>query len=122
MLPAAYDRAVVDHKDVVTAILGAAAALAGLTLVFLGMIVNAYQDRGGVSSEAVRKRYMNLAAFVLCAFVASLTCVGLATIWMLDPKGVSGLYVPVVVVFLASLVILLLATVLAVRRLLARGS
>jgi uncharacterized membrane protein len=113
---------VVEHKDVVTAILGAAAALAGLTLVFLGLVVTAYQAASGSGSESVRDRYRGFAALILIAFVASIACVALATAWLVDLHDNQVLYVAVVVTFFASLAILLVATVIVVQRLLARHS
>jgi hypothetical protein len=104
----------------VIAILGAASALAGLTLVFLGMIVSDYQARAESSPDAASKSYFSLAWMILVAFAASIACVGLATVWMLAPHGVRFLYVPVVTIFLASLVMLLVATLIVVRRLVAR--
>ncbi len=106
----------VEHRDVVTGILGAAAALAGLTLVFLGLVVTAYQS----GSDGLRRRYETLAMFVLVAFGASIACVALATVWLVDGSDVHALYLAVVVTFFASLAILLLATIVVVRRLLAR--
>jgi MFS family permease len=109
----------VSHETVVSSILGAAAGLGGLTLVFLGLVVTAYQERVR-RDESLRRRYERLSAFVLAAFVASIACVALATAWLLDQPGQESLYVAVVVTFFASLVILLAATVIVVRRLLSR--
>jgi hypothetical protein len=111
---------VVEHKDVVTAILGAAAALAGLTLVFLGLVVTAYQAGSGSGSEAVRDRYEGFAALILTAFVASIACVAIATVWLVERHDNEVLYIAVVATFFASLAMLLVATVIVVRRLLAR--
>jgi hypothetical protein len=109
----------VSHATVVIAILGAASGLGGLTLVFLGLLVTAYQERAR-RDESLRRSYERLSAFVLAAFIASIACVALATVWLLYRPAVEALYVAVVVTFLASLVILLVATVIVVRRLLAQ--
>jgi hypothetical protein len=113
---------VVEHKDVVAAILGAAAALAGLTLVFLGLVVTAYQAASGSGSESVRDRYRGFAALILTAFVASIACVAIATAWLVVRHGDEVLYIAVVGTFFLSLAMLLVATVIVVQRLLARRS
>lgn len=112
--------AVGSHENVVTAVLGAAAGLAGLTLVFLGLIVSDYQGRAASFTDEGRTRYARLAALVLFAFATSMACVAVATAWLLGSHNVEALYVVVVVTFFASLVILLAVTLVVVHRLLAR--
>jgi hypothetical protein len=68
------------EKDVVLAILGASAALAGFVLVFLGIIVASYQSYPGGVPEQVVEPYRTsggilLAAFALC-LLAVLVCLG----------------------------------------------
>ncbi len=91
----------VDNKDVITALLGASAALAGLVLVFLGLIVSAY---GGFAADTPRavKRKLRLTALVAGApFVVSVLSMTLAASWLLAPS--SGLFVLAVCLFFASL-------------------
>ena len=66
------------EKDVVLAILGASAALAGFVLVFLGIIIASYQSYSGAVSDQVVEPYRRigrilLAQFALCLF-AVLAC------------------------------------------------
>jgi uncharacterized membrane protein YhaH (DUF805 family) len=108
------------HRDVVISILGAAAALAGLTLVFLGMVISVYQNLSEATSERQRSNYRLLSALVLAAFVASILAVALATVWLISFAEARALYVAVIVVFMFSLALLVMATVMVFRRLLAR--
>lgn len=77
----------VTRGDIVTAELGASAALAGLTLVFLGIVVSAYQSTVAGTSKRVLKRYTNPIALLFGTFVLSLTCVGLSLAWLLLDGG-----------------------------------
>jgi hypothetical protein len=98
------------EKDVVLAILGASAALAGFVLVFLGIIIASYQSYPGGVPDKVVKPYratggVLLAAFALC-LVAVLVCLG----WLVGggPGEVYGVTVAlfvmeVVAVFAAAL-------------------
>jgi hypothetical protein len=73
---------VIARDEIVTAELGASAALAGLTLVFLGILVSAYQSAVAGTSKCVLKRYTNPIVLVFATFVLSLTCVGLSLAWL----------------------------------------
>jgi hypothetical protein len=72
----------VTRGDIVTAELGASAALAGLTLVFLGIVASAYQSAVAGTSKRVLKRYTNPIILLFATFVLSLTCVGLSLAWL----------------------------------------
>jgi hypothetical protein len=62
-------------RDSVLAMLGASAAIAGLTLVFLGVVISTYQSYGAASSPKVLGRYRRSALFVLTSFSLSLLTV-----------------------------------------------
>lgn len=108
------------HRDVIISIVGAAAALAGLTLVFLGLVISAYQNMSEAASERQHSLYRLLSALVLAAFVTSIIAVALATVWLISFTEAHALYVISIVVFMFSLALLVLATVVVVRRLIAR--
>lgn len=83
------------EKDVVLAILGASAALAGFVLVFLGIIIASYQSYSGGVPEQVVQPYratggILLGTFALCLF-AALICLG----WLVGggPDGAYGVTV-----------------------------
>ena len=81
----------IEPRDVVLAILGAAAALAGLVLVFLGIIIAAYQSYpGGAPAPAVRP-YRIAGGALFGAFGLSLVTLTTCLIW-LALGGPSGLY------------------------------
>lgn len=105
----------VSHKDVVLAVLGASAGLAGLTLVFLGLVVSAYQSYE-TATKKIRERYRHAAVVVLAAFFCGVLCVALATAWLVNYDCNTALYVAVIVSFAVELVLLCGATVLTVRR------
>lgn len=106
----------VPHKDVVTNILGASAGLAGLTLVFLGLVVSTYQSYGSGTGKRILERYRRAALVVLGAFFAGIGCVALATAWLVTDDHNTPLYVAVIVSFALELVLLCIATVTAVRQ------
>jgi uncharacterized membrane protein len=109
----------IEHRDVVLGILGAASGLAGLTLVFLGLLVTAYQAEPN-PSDRYRARYRQLGGAILISFVVSMACVAVATVWLVELRNIQALYVTVVASFFVSLAILLIATGFVVRRLLFR--
>jgi hypothetical protein len=88
------------EKDVILAILGASAALAGFVLVFLGIIIASYQSYSGGVPEQVVKPYRTLGGILLATFalclVAVLVCLG----WLVGggPGEVYGVTVALFVV------------------------
>jgi hypothetical protein len=98
------------HENVVLALLGAAAGLGGLTLVFLGLVVSSYQAFGTDTTKKIRGRYRRNASLVLVAFVVSLVTVVLAVSWLIQLHEHESLYVATVVAFMAQLGSLLIAT------------
>jgi hypothetical protein len=75
---------VVGHKDVVVAMLGASAALGGLTLVFLGTVVASYQAVAKETTENVKEPYKKAACRLLLTFGASLLSAAIASAWMVS--------------------------------------
>ena len=90
---------VIEPKDVVGAILGASAALAGFVLVFLGLIIASYQSYGGDVPEAVVRPFRTAGGILLGAFGLALVVVVAALVWMVA-AGPAGVYGPVVALFL----------------------
>ena len=107
-------RRVIEPKDVVGAILGAAAALGGFVLVFLGLIIASYQSYGGDVPEAVVRPFRSVGVILLGAFGVSLVVVVAALIWMVagGPTANFGL---VVAAFVALLVLVFGAAVYTTR-------
>lgn len=93
----------VKAEDVVIAELGAAAALGGLTLVFLGIVVTAYQGAAAGVSRRVLKRYKNPAGWLFATFLLSLADVGLGLTWLAQGGG-HDLYRAALALFAAQLV------------------
>src|SRR5919109_4330775 len=72
----------VASKDVVIAALGAAAALAGFVLVFLGIVITSFLSFPPETSRLVRPRYLWTAAISIAAFCLSLATVALGIAWL----------------------------------------
>jgi len=81
----------IEPKDVVVAILGASAALAGFELVFLGIIIAAYQSYPGGVPAPVVQPYRRTGAALLGTFGLSLVTVALSLLWLIN-GGSPGLY------------------------------
>ena len=90
-------------EDVVLAEVGAAAGLAGLTLVFLGIVVGTHQSTVAGASRRVLKRYKNPAWWLYGTFLLSLVEVGLGVAW-LTSNGGTAFFRVVAAVFVAQLV------------------
>jgi hypothetical protein len=71
---------------VVPEIFGAAAGLAGLLLVFLGVSISAFQSYGGDVPPAVTAGWRRSGAWILAAFLLGLVTVAVALAWLLSPS------------------------------------
>jgi hypothetical protein len=93
----------VEPKDVVIAILGSSAALAGFVLVFLGVIIASYQGYpGGVPEEVVRPFRVS-GAVLLATFGLSLVSVATSLTWLIT-GGLVALYDAGIVLFALQLI------------------
>ena len=81
----------IESKDVVIAILGSAAALAGFVLVFLGIIIASYQSYSGGVPEDVVRPYRIAGTALLLAFALGLVTVAVSLLWLIN-GGVDALY------------------------------
>lgn len=81
----------IEPKDVVLAILGASAALAGFELVFLGIIIASYESYSGTVPEEVVQPYRTTGSALLGTFGLSLVTVALCLLWLIN-GGVPRLY------------------------------
>jgi hypothetical protein len=107
-----------SHKDVITTVLAAAGGLAGLVLVFLGIVVTTYQSYPGNVDASVTSGFRQDAILTLIPFALGIACVCLSTVWLLLSKNNEGLYLAAIVLFFAQLASLLLAAGLVTRRVL----
>lgn len=107
---------VVEHKDVVLALLGASAGLSGLVLVFLGLVVSMKERFPPGTKPAIVSRTRQPAVAVLATFGVGIACVGAATAWLVLRRENSLLYFMTISLFLAQLALLLVATAWTVRR------
>ena len=71
---------------VVPEIFGAAAGLAGLLLVFMGVTISAFQSYGGDVPPAVTAGWRRAGAWILGAFLLGLVTVAIALAWLLSPS------------------------------------
>ncbi|MFN2505915.1 MAG: hypothetical protein ABR540_17095 [Acidimicrobiales bacterium] len=74
--------AVVENKDVVQAVLGATSALAGLVLVFLGILVNTLQSYPADTPAVVTRGYRIVANVVGAAFTLGVASLALCVWWL----------------------------------------
>ena len=74
----------IESKDVVLGALGAAAALAGLVLVFLGIVIAAYQSYAGNAPTAVVRPYRIAGIVLFGTFGLSLVTVARAPSHLTD--------------------------------------
>ncbi len=102
--------AAVEHKDVVLGLLGVSAGLAGLLLVFLGLVVTTFQSFDGSTPASVLNRYRWAAALVLAAFAIGMACVAVAVAWLLRLGRSEAVYLTTVWLFGTQVVTLLVAT------------
>jgi hypothetical protein len=106
-----------SHLDVIVAALGASAALGGLMLVFLGLLINTYQSFPGDSAAKVMKERTHDATWgIFAIFAWSLISVGLAAFWLVVPGG-DLLYWITVVVFLSDLVAMAIGAAYSTKKL-----
>jgi hypothetical protein len=95
-----------SHKDVIIAILGAAAAITGLVLVVFSFVLTAFQGLPPLVPDAVPRALRRRALLTLGPFTVGIACIGLSTAWLLT-KNNEALYVASVVTFIAELTLLL---------------
>jgi hypothetical protein len=107
----------VAHKDVIVAVLGAAAGLAGLVLVFLGIVVSTFQSYNPVDAATVRPGFRRDAQVILGSFSLGLVCVGLSVAWLLTRNN-QGLYIAAIVAFIGQILLLMAAAGLVTKRVL----
>jgi hypothetical protein len=101
--------------DVVPAVFGAAAGLAGLLLVFLGASITAFQSYAGDAPAGATARFRHAGAWILGAFLLGLLDVALSFAWLLSPhRGLRDLAVVLFGVELAATVAAAVTTARAV--------
>jgi hypothetical protein len=71
--------------DVVSAVFGAAAGLAGLLLVFLGVSIAAFQSYAADVPRGATAGFRRAGAWILGAFLAGLADVAFSFTWLLSP-------------------------------------
>ena len=81
----------IESKDVVLGTLGSSAALAGFDLVFLGIVIAAYQSYAGNAPPSVVRPYRIAGIGLFGTFAISLVTVALSLTWLVL-GGPSGLY------------------------------
>ncbi len=94
----------IEPKDVVLAILGASAALAGFVLVFLGIMIASYQSYAGGVPEQVIRPYRTTGSVLFATFGLSLLTVALCLVWLAlgGPTAIYGWTVGLFVILLVA--------------------
>ena len=87
MLAALAAETAPEAKDVVVATLGASAALGGLVLVFLGIVIASYGTLPADAPKSVRDRARRRAWPILAAFLVTMASVALGVVWLDAPGG-----------------------------------
>ena len=104
--------------DVVPAVFAAAAGLAGLMLVFLGVSISTFQSFAGDVPPAATARFRRAAAWILGAFLLGLVVVAVSFTWLLSPGR--ALRDAAVVLFAVELAATALAAIVTARTVLWR--
>ncbi len=91
------------RSDVVASAFGAATAFAGLTLVFLGVVVRRYDEALPGASRRVRARFIGPTAGIFTAFMIGLANTAISFLWLVAEGGYRW-YATIVVLFLVQLV------------------
>ena len=99
----------VRRVDVVLATLGAAAALIGFVLVFLGLLVTSYQQLKPTLSVAGLEKFKTASWVSIGVSVVGLVGVAVSTSWLIVGGGGGVLYAAALAVFFALLAGVLLA-------------
>jgi len=110
---------VIEPRDVVLAIIGASAALAGFVLVFLGVIIASYQSYSGGVPEKVVEPYRTVGGILLGAFGLCLLGVFVSLVWLVGGGPIEA-YGVTVGFFVAELIAVFGAAVWATRMVLWR--
>jgi hypothetical protein len=98
----------IEPKDVVLAIMTASAAIAGLVLVFFGLVVAAYADHEPTDQSRVVWKYRRVGIFLLSDFAVGIVCMAAATVWFLtSDRDYYGLSIGA---FILQLILLALGT------------
>lgn len=103
-----------SSKDVVITILGAAATLAGLVLVFGGVAITAFLAFVGGTSTRVLKPYRTSAKWILMALAANLVSVAFSTVWLVA-SGPTWMYAWVVAFFFVQLIVVMAVAIYVTR-------
>jgi hypothetical protein len=103
--------AALEHKDVMVTLLAASAALAGLVLVFLGLVVSSLASLPADADDTVKKPYRISAGIILATFGFAVLCLGFSTGWLVTLSGNGVAYDGAIVTFVATLVALVVATI-----------
>ena len=98
----------IEPKDVILAILGASAGLAGFVLVFLGVIIATYQSYAGNVPAQVVRPFRTTGGVLFGAFGYSLITVAVCLVW-LALGGPSALYAWAIGLFVLQLVAVFVA-------------
>jgi hypothetical protein len=92
--------------DVVSAVFGAAAGLAGLLLVFLGVSIAAFQSYAADVPRAATASFRRAGAWILAAFLLGLGDVATSFAWLLSPhRALRDIAVVLFAVVLASVAV-----------------
>ena len=91
------------------ATLGASTALAGFTLVFLGVVISRYEETVPGASRRVRGQFASPAGGLLATFLLSLSTVAISFAWLVA-RGGHAFYVVVLILFVGQLVATALAS------------
>jgi hypothetical protein len=106
----------VPREDIVLAVLGASAALAGLVLVFLGLVAAATASYSPGTAESIIAKARRPAYAVLGSFGLGIACVALCALWLLLSTESGPVFWIAIVLFFAQLFSLVVATVWAVKK------
>src|SRR4051812_47995096 len=98
-----------SERDVVTAVFGASSGLAGLLLVFLGIVVSTFQSYSAAVPAAATAPYRRAGRVIVLGFLLGLAATAVSLGWLLSPDH--SLYLAAVALFCVQLGALAVAAV-----------
>lgn len=108
----------IDSEEVITPVVSASATFASLTLVFLGIVVTAYQSYAADVPQRVRRPYQVDGGLTFAGFLVGVVTVAVGLAWLVGRGTITGVFTTVLAGFAIQLVLTVVAAARVLRRVL----
>jgi len=98
-----------SDRVVITAVFGASSGLAGLLLVFLGIVVSTFQSYSAAVPAAATAPYRRAGRVIVGGFLVGLAATAVGLAWLLSPS--SSLFDAALALFCLQLLVLAVAAI-----------